>query len=161
MKLSMETEEAEKENKIYKAVKVNEKPKRVDTKQTGEWKTAEEYVPEPMRSKAETKSEKSEPEEARPASKESSENAEFRMFFNRESLGNLDDAKALKLSVPALDLEGKAPEKDPKKEFTFGPLQSSLAAKKKDGSTLKTGKWEKAEPYPQPSKGDHSLLEEF
>ena len=159
MKLSMETEEAEKENKVYKAVKVNEKPKRVDTKQTGQWKTAEEYIPGSNDSKADTKSQKSEPGDAKPASREPSENPESK-FYNRVSLGNLDDAKALKLPVPALNLEGGAPEKDPKKELTFGPLLS-LAAKKKEDCTLKAGKWEKAEPYPQPSKGDQSLLEEF
>ena len=70
----------------------------------------------------------------------------------------MDDAKAVKLSVPALNLGGNVLEKEPKKEFTFGPL---LASKKKE-STLKTGKWEKAEPYaPPPGKEDRSLLEEF
>ena len=64
MKLSMETEEAEKENRTYKAVKVNEKPKKVDTKQTGEWRTAEEYIPGSVRSKADSKSQKSEQDDA-------------------------------------------------------------------------------------------------
>ena len=52
----METEEAEKENKVYKAVKVNEKPRKEEcTMQKGVWQTAEEYIPESQHSKAEAK----------------------------------------------------------------------------------------------------------
>ena len=162
MKHSMETEEAEKENKTYKAVKVNEKPKKVDTKQTGKWQTAEEYNPESVRSEADWQSLKSDLDDAKPASREPSENAEAK-FYNRASLGNLDDAKATKVPVPTLNLDGEAPEKDPKKEFSFGPLlKLGNGSKKKEKGTLKTGKWEKAEPFaPPPGKGDQSLLEEF
>ena len=152
----METEEAEKENKVYKALKVNEKP----TMQKGVWQTAEEYIPESQRSKAEGKSKKSIDVSAKPSSKAPSEQDPDAKFYNRASLGNLDDAKELK--VPALNFDGDAEQKDPKKEFTLGPLPStSKELKKKEERTLKTGKWEKAEPFVKLSKEDRQKLEEF
>ena len=91
------------------------KKKQEATLQKGKWRRAEEYIPESQRSSRvpPSKSENSDKESSVGEAK----------FYNRESFGNLDDAKILK--VPKLDLT----------------RSNKSESKKKEESTLKAAKW--------------------
>ena len=97
-KHTLETEEAAK--KIFKAKKIDESPV-VSIHSKTEWQTAEEYIPGSFKESAPSKSVKSDDKENK------NDNIEAK-FYNRESLGNLDDAKK---KLPVLTFGKKPSEK--------------------------------------------------